>query len=383
MTCKSQSCHTLETLILVSGVILRIRVKMRGGSPERLSSTADELPHLWQKPTTLINCLRALRVEPPVWGIKTSREEILQAQEQQQANTPREIITFLSSIIKSSLNWIPDDDEKEQIWEEASRRLAERCGRTALGEITRRWPFQDPSYPPFTLSIREPPMNGDSLGLKTWGSSYILSQLLQTFTVPSSPLSHLLSAPNPPPILELGSGTGLLGLAASYIWRTPVTLTDLPSILPNLSHNAQLNASTLAPRGGTATAASLTWGSTSADEVDPRFIKGETYELIIVADPLYDDNHPTLLASTIHTQLAVTSTARVLLMVPLRDGITKRLLGELKTELSTRSVPLVSMQERMVSGRDGDWRDDGDDDETKKVEFWWGVFRRDGGVLDG
>ncbi|KAK0631793.1 putative methyltransferase-domain-containing protein [Immersiella caudata] len=349
---------------------------MRGGSPER---PADELPHLWQKPSheVLISCLKGLRVEPPVWGIKTSRKEILKAQEQEQANTPREIVTFLGSIIKSSLAWVDDDDDKEQIWEEASRRLAERCGRTALGEITRRWPFEDPSYPPFTLSIREPPMNGDSLGLKTWGSSYILAQLLQTFTTPSSPLSHLLTT-SPPPILELGSGTGLLGLAASYIWRASVTLTDLPSILPNLSHNAQLNAPTITSRGGSVDAASLTWGGISPDTIDPRFTKDSTYELIIVADPLYDDNHPALLASTINTQLAVTSTARVLLMVPLRDGITKGLLGDLKRELGTQGVPLVAMEERLVSGGDGDWRDDGDDDETKKVGFWWGVFRRDG-----
>jgi len=95
---------------------------------------SEELPHLWQKPScqSLLSCLQTLRVEPPVWGIQTSRAEILEEQEKQQANTPREIVTFLSSIIKSSLIWIDDDGEKEQVWEEASRRLAERCGRTGI-----------------------------------------------------------------------------------------------------------------------------------------------------------------------------------------------------------------------------------------------------------
>ncbi|KAK0657552.1 putative methyltransferase-domain-containing protein [Cercophora newfieldiana] len=349
---------------------------MRGGSPDHMP---DELPHLWQKPSSqvLLGSLQTLRVEPPVWGIKPPREEILREQEKQQANTPREIITFLSSIIKSSLAWIEDDDEKESIWEEASRRLAERCGRTALGEITRQWPFEDPAYGNFTLAIREPPMNGDSLGLKTWGSSYILAQLLHTFS--SGPLSHLLSGDNgpPPPILELGSGTGLLGLAAACIWQATVILTDLPDILPNLAHNAQLNQQTLLSRSGTAEAAALTWGGTTPDTVDPRFTQGNRYELIIVADPLYDDNHPLLLASTISTQLALTPTARLLLMVPLRDTITKGLLHHLRTELSRLSVPLACTDEKVVSGQDGDWGDYGDDDEEKRVGFWWGFFKRD------
>jgi len=122
-------------------------------------------------------------------------------------------------------------------------------------------------------------MNGDTLGLKTWGSSYVLAQLLHAFS--SGPLAHFLSGDNgpPPQILELGSGTGLLGLAAACIWQANVVLTDLPGILPNLAHNAELNKTTLETRGGSAEAAALTWGGIAKHDIDPRFTKGSRYQV--------------------------------------------------------------------------------------------------------
>jgi hypothetical protein len=143
---------------------------------------------------------------------------------------------------------------------------------TAMGEITRRWPFENPAYgEPFSLAIREPPLTGDSLGLKTWGSSYALAQLLHEFA--AGPLAHLFvpgASPGPEEVLELGSGTGLLGLAAACIWKASVVLTDLPSIMPNLIHNTSLNRDVVEGRGGRVEAAALTWGGGEADS-DPRF----------------------------------------------------------------------------------------------------------------
>ena len=257
----------------------------------------------------------------------------------------------------------------------------------ALGEITRRWPFESDASngAAFTLALREPPMNGDSLGLKTWGSSYVLAQLLPTFSSPGAPLAHLLD-PHPrgdqPPlqVLELGSGTGLLGLAAACIWGVHVVLTDLPGILPNLANNASLNRETVEAQRGSVEAAALTWGGTDEAEVDPCFTIGKRYQLIIVADPLYDDDHPALLASTIHAQLGISPEARVLAMVPQRDEITKGLLRMLRTELACQSAPLVCVQESTVEGHDGDWGDNGDDDDSQRVGFWWGVFKREPSV---
>lgn len=98
-----------------------------------LPATEDEFPHLWQKPSyeVLLARLQKLRVEPRVWGLLDSRAEILKDQAAT-AYYKREIISFLSTIISSSLGWLGNDDEREVIWEEASKRMSERCGRTGM-----------------------------------------------------------------------------------------------------------------------------------------------------------------------------------------------------------------------------------------------------------
>lgn len=102
----------------------------------------DELPHLWQKPAydVLVACLQDLRVQPRVWNVHVSRAEILKQQAAATAaHDRREILSFLSTIIKSRLAWLDSDDEREVIWEEASKRMSERCGRTGMSA----WPNLD------------------------------------------------------------------------------------------------------------------------------------------------------------------------------------------------------------------------------------------------
>jgi hypothetical protein len=146
-----------------------------------------------------------------------------------------------------------------------------------MGEITRRWPFEsEEDKTPFELTIREPPITGDSLGLKTWGSSYVLAQLLPQFA--KSSLSHLLGPEAPKlSVLELGSGTGLLGLAAACLWHVPVILTDLPDIMPNLIHNAESNRTVVESLGGSVDTAHLIWGS--HEDVDERFEKPNQFKV--------------------------------------------------------------------------------------------------------
>jgi hypothetical protein len=95
------------------------------------SPEGDELPHLWQKPAydVLLASLKKLHVEPRVWSTQISRADVLKEQAAT-AHDRREMVSFLSTVIKSSLAWLDSDDEREVIWEEASKRMSERCGRT-------------------------------------------------------------------------------------------------------------------------------------------------------------------------------------------------------------------------------------------------------------
>ncbi len=130
-----------------------------------------------------------------------------------------------------------------------------------MGEITRRWPFESDGYARFELTIREPPITGDSLGLKTWGSSYLLAQNLHQFA--SDQLSHLVNDSSDSKslaVLELGSGTGLLGLAAACIWRTSVVLHRSPQ------HHGELGAQCGNEPGGYPGA----WRSSGSGSIDVR-----------------------------------------------------------------------------------------------------------------
>ncbi|PSR87186.1 putative methyltransferase-domain-containing protein [Coniella lustricola] len=340
-----------------------------------MAVSAFDLPQVWQKPTAeeLIDALHQLRVDPPVWNLKISRAEIFKHQDTTTQHQ-REIAAYLSAVIKSELAWIDDDEDKETIWTEASKRFSERCGRSAMGEIVRRWPFESDDYQPFDLIVREPPLTGDNLGLKTWGSSYVLAQMLHT--IGETSLSHLLRKDSSrPPVLELGSGTGLLGLAAAATWQTLVILTDLPEIMSNLAYNVSQNRATIEERGGTMKAGALTWGGNGGDEIDPvLFTTKNSFRIIIVADPLYDDVHPGLLAGAIDEQLSYDQEARAMVMVPQRDATTVKLLSAFRLEMGAKATPLVCLEERIVAGQD-DWGAD-DDEEAGHVKCWLGVFGR-------
>ena len=233
----------------------------------------EDFPQTWQRPPyeSLLEVLRALELSPPIWNHKQRRSDILVEQESLASQRKGEVTRYLSSIIKSPLAWIDDEDQRENLWTFASRRMAERCGRTAMGEVVRAWPFgeEESSYEPFELVIREPALTGDSLGFKTWGSSYVLSQ--QLLRLRATCLYHLFaesSGQQHPNTLELGSGTGLLGLAAAALWSIHVTLSDLPTIVPNLRVNVQKNTDLIKGMGGSLAVGPLTWGGSGEEEVD-------------------------------------------------------------------------------------------------------------------
>uniref|UniRef100_H2YUE6 Uncharacterized protein n=1 Tax=Ciona savignyi TaxID=51511 RepID=H2YUE6_CIOSA len=91
-------------------------------------------------------------------------------------------------------------------------------------------------------------------------------------------------------VLELGSGTGLVGMVAAYM-GAHVTLTDLDKFLPILEENIELNMNLIktGSKNGTVKVSELKWGEKLA-KFDP------TYDFVLGADIIYsEDLFPALL----------------------------------------------------------------------------------------
>ncbi|KAL9464485.1 hypothetical protein AB3S75_002148 [Citrus x aurantiifolia] len=138
-----------------------------------------------------------------------------------------------------------------------------------------------------TLVIRQLPSQG--LSFKLWPAATTLVTLLDQFcSHPSnSPLASSLSNGCQLNILELGSGTGLVGMAAAAILGAKVTVTDLPHVLTNLQFNVDANAGLISLRGGSVHVASLRWGEAEANDVA---VVGREFDVILASDVVYHDH---------------------------------------------------------------------------------------------
>ncbi len=84
-----------------------------------------DLPQIVSRPSyeELIQALAKLKVKPASWGSRIANQP--QSERERKA-----CARYLTNIISSNLTWLRSDEEREKLWEEGSRCLAERCGRT-------------------------------------------------------------------------------------------------------------------------------------------------------------------------------------------------------------------------------------------------------------
>jgi predicted nicotinamide N-methyase len=338
---------------LVSGFLFVEMDLQEDGDQEPMSVL--DLPQLYQEPPAerLLEILDDLKLAPPSWDaipIASRKRQI----------SDEGVPAYLTNIVSSPLSWIYDDQTKERIWESASERLSERSGRTGRGDLTRTFniPLDHVGEHVLTITLHEPALQADNLGLKTWASSYLLAKRL---TVLRNSLPKLDFWDT---ILELGSGTGLVGLAAAAILKSRVLLTDLPEIVTNLQHNATTNADAIVSHGGSAQTSILDWSQPRATVVAPA---QASFPLILAADPIYSTDHPRLLAQVIEYHLARVENARVVIELPLRQAyvVERRDLRERMDEIGLEIV-----EEGEEIGFD-DW---GCADERTEVRCWWNVW---------
>lgn len=343
-----------------------------------------DLPQIYTRPSaeTLLETLEHLTLAPQSWDVE--QDEITNSRHPEHTEqlarrkalhvNPEGVTRYLTSIVSNPLKWIRDDEIKEEIWNKASSRLSERSGRTAMGAISRKFRIPTTSGS-FTLSIHEPALTGDDLGLKTWAASYMLSKRLHKFD-----LVELLTR-SKLRILELGSGTGLVGLAMAAL-GSDVVLTDLPSIHENLARNATENAATVEAKDGSARTGTLDWTQPASCELYTDGVVTETldaatskFPVILAADSLYSPEHPRMLVDTIAAWLSPDANSQVITEFPYREAYLPE-IEDFRERMERLGLHILDEGEE--SGFD-DWgasgAADGEEDRTL-VTCWWSRWGR-------
>ncbi|KAL2822364.1 putative methyltransferase-domain-containing protein [Aspergillus cavernicola] len=343
------------------------------GASNMITADSDEplhvfdLPQIYMKPTgtELIQTLDLVTIKPRSFA--SSAHDPAKGR----AVDPTGLTRYLTSIIASPLSWLETDELREAIWDAAAARLSERSGRTAMPAMSRVFAIPTSWGEEFTLTLHEPSLTSDNLGMKTWVSSYLLSKRLHSLldTTPPQLVPSTSTTPTPNrtlKALELGAGTGLVGLSFAALRgkSAKIHLTDLPPIVPNLAHNAALNIELLTKTAATVTTGVLDWSVAPATPPTPE----EQYDLILAADPLYSPDHPQLLVDTIAVWLSRGLDARVVLEMPFRDAYLPQ-IRELRERMMNLGLAVV--EEGEETGYD-DW-------ETAEggavaVRCWWSVW---------
>ncbi|KAM3065906.1 Protein-lysine N-methyltransferase rrg1 [Clarireedia jacksonii] len=349
-----------------------------GHKPNNKSIHSLDLPQLYRKPSfsELFHTLELLRLQPPSWDT-ASRQSI--------EDDAQGISRYLTRLIGSDLYWFftdVDDEEAEErretIHELASKRLAERCGRSAMPHMLRTWIIPASEFSrELSIELCEPPLTGDSLGLKTWGTSFVMARKLEELS--KQYLSHLLCKYAPDnhdtnmkvKVLELGAGTGLLGITAALLWEQEVVLTDLPDIVPNLQVNVNRNGLGENTSSNRTRASILDWTNAENSDVFSQSPE-EKFEIILVSDPFYDTHHPQLLAGVIPNFVKeMDERSRIVVSVPLRDAATRAMKADFETRMKESNYELL------VHGRErclDDWEESAED-ENDCVYCWWSIWK--------
>ncbi|KAL9022252.1 MAG: hypothetical protein Q9185_000652 [Variospora sp. 1 TL-2023] len=323
-----------------------------------------DLPQLYTRPPAveLLSTLHHLQLKPLTWDdVEESRPK---------ASDEAGLPAYLTSIIASRLAWIADDSVKEQIWEAASARLSERSGRSAIPSVSRTFVVPASTFTEsISIILHEPSLTADNLGHKTWLASFLLAKRLPSLISYLPFLRDRDQRESSYRVIELGAGTGLVGLAVAALFHVDVHLTDLRDIVPNLCSNVvtyQANTA-VKKKGGCISVGELDWS-------DPqRFVDGPgtTYDLVVAADPLYSPEHPAWLVGTIGHVLQKDETARVVIELPLRDAYMPE-VEDFKKRM--RILGLTIEAEGLETGFD-DWQSAHQMNARTEVKCWWAIWR--------
>ena len=179
-------------------------------------------------------------------------------------------------------------------------------------------------------------LQGRGTGWAVWDGAAAAAKYLEAAA------SQILTSSCPPAsILELGSGTGLAGLAAAAALRLPTLLTDLPEVLPSLRHNIAANPALMQ----LVSAAALDWEEPQSSTALRPASSGACPSplLVLAADCVWLEDLVQPFVSTL--ELAVRPGDRALLAYQSRSSRVDQLLfGLLRRRYNVAPAPALPAQ---------------------------------------
>lgn len=130
-------------------------------------------------------------------------------------------------------------------------------------------------------------------GGKAWEAAVMLSDYLQERCAKPGAMEPYKR------VLELGSGTGFVGIVAASLasspanWTPNVDITDLDIFVPLISHNVDLNLT--GDERDRVSAKALHWGDPLSDDIRSKL----PYDLILLADCVYLESLFDILVSSL------------------------------------------------------------------------------------
>ncbi|XP_042225319.1 protein-lysine methyltransferase METTL21D-like isoform X2 [Homarus americanus] len=130
------------------------------------------------------------------------------------------------------------------------------------------------------------------VGCVVWDAAIVLAKCLEHHTLlhnqQTTNINHVVLSGSH--VVELGAGTGCVGLAAALLGASRVTITDLPQFLPLMNKNILQNQDKFECA---VEARELTWGNTEQG------VDLSTPDIIVVADCIYYQESLEPLVSTL------------------------------------------------------------------------------------
>ncbi|KAI5997447.1 hypothetical protein EDD15DRAFT_2245834 [Pisolithus albus] len=196
----------------------------------------------------------------------------------------------------------------EILMQQAASLLAICSGVSAAGTVERIFSFSSGETGRIDIRLTDIPLENEdyrSVGARTWGGACVLAEMMvehpEQFGLGFLTRENDTCGRRPLRILELGAGTGLVGLTAAKVLvassakkdcRATVVATDFyPSVLNNLRDNIDKNFPG-DPSDGTVTITShfLDWSKFPAMPSLPGLLS-EPFDVIFGADIVYEANH--------------------------------------------------------------------------------------------